>query len=231
MGPLTLLSTLTIAAPLRDLKQRFEGTTGIALEIELGPTMLLMQRLAAGASPDVIALSKEKIDELAANGTLAPGSAVDHVRSTVGIGVKAGAPKPAIGTVDELKAAVLKARCVCFSRAGASGLHFAALIKRLGIEDEVRARAIIIPEGFTGEAAASGEADLAVQQISELMNVPGVDVVGPLPREVESRAVFSLGVMASSARKDDAATLIRFLSSRDVEPMMRHYGLDLLPGA
>jgi molybdate transport system substrate-binding protein len=157
-----------------------------------------------------------------------PDSAIDLVLSSVGIGVKAGAPRPAIATVEEVKAALLRARGVAYTRAGASGLYFAKLIQRLGIADQVNVRATIVPEGFSGDAVIRGEAELAIQQVSELMYVPGIEVVGPLPREIESRAVFSIGIMAASPRRAEAAKLMALLTSAEASAVIRRYGLEPL---
>jgi molybdate transport system substrate-binding protein len=225
---LKVLSTLAIAAPMRELAARFERESGIALDGEFGPTVLLMQRLAAGAQPDVVVLTKDKLDQLAGEGVVAPDSAIDLVRSFVGVAVKAGAPRPAIGTTAEFTAALLNARSIGYSRAGASGLFFAALLQRLGIADAVNAKATIIPEGFTGELAAAGKVELAIQQVSELMAVPGIDIVGKLPAELERGSVFSAGIFAVSGRQSEAARLLRFLSSPEVAPVIRSYGLEPL---
>lgn len=225
---LKVLSTLAIAAPMRELSQRFERASGLALDAEYGPTVLLVKRLEAGAQPDVVALTKEKVDQYAAAGTLSSGSAVDLVRSFVGVAVKAGARRPAIGTAVEFRQALLDARSVGYSRAGASGLFFVELLKRMGIAEAVNAKATVIPEGFTAELAASGQVELAIQQVSELMAVPGVDIVGPLPREIEPGSVFSAGIWAASPRRSEAARLIDFLSSAEAAPVIRQFGLEPL---
>lgn len=225
---LKVLSTLAIAVPLRELTPRFERSTGIALDAEYGPTVLLVKRLGSGVQPDVIALTKEKIDEFAAVGTITRDSATDLVRSFVGVGVKAGARRPKIDTPEQFKQALLEAKSIGYSRAGASGLFFVELLKRLGILDEINAKATVIPEGFTGELAASGKVELAIQQVSELMAVPGVDIVGPLPREIEPGSVFSAGIWATSSRRQSAEKLLAFLSSAEVAPVIRQYGLEPL---
>lgn len=225
---LKILSTLAIAAPMRELGQRFERTTGITLEAGYGPTVLLVKRLEAGEQPDVVALTKEKVDQYTREGRIAAASAVDLVRSFVGVAVKAGAPKPVIGTAAEFRQALLAARSIGYSRAGASGLFFVELLKRLGIAEAVHAKATVIPEGFTAELAAAGKVELAIQQVSELMAVSGVDIVGPLPREIEPGSVFSAGVWASSVRKVAAARLIAFLSSAEAAPVIRQFGLEPL---
>jgi len=228
--PLKLLSTLTIAAPMRELADRFRQSAGYALDIELGPTTVLVQRIASGVAADATVLTKEELDRLAGEGTVLPDSALDLVRSFVGVAVKAGAPKPKIATVDDFKAALRHARSIAYSRAGASGLFFAGLLQRLGMEAEVNAKATIIPKGFTGELAASGAVELAIQQVSELMAVPGVDIVGRLPAEIGNAALFSAGIFAASTRRADAARLLTFLSSAEVAPVMRTYGLEPLNG-
>lgn len=226
--PLKILSTLAIAAPMRELASRFEQSSGVRLDAEYGPTVLLVKRLESGVQPDVVALTKEKIDEFARAGTVAPGSTTDLVRSFVGVAVKAGGRKPAIATPAEFRQSLLDARSIGYSRAGASGLFFVELLKRMGIAEAVHAKATVIPEGFTAELAAAGKVELAIQQVSELMAVPGVDIVGPLPREIEPGSVFSAGVWAASARRVDGARLLRFLSSADVAPVIRRYGLEPL---
>ena len=213
---------------MRELTERFRAATGIDLDITFDPTTLLVQRIEAGDHADVVVLTKEEIDRLALNGTLVSGSTADVVRSFVGVGVKAGAPKPAIETVEEFTAALRNARSIVYSQAGASGLFFADLLERLGVASEVNAKTIVIPRGFTGELAASGEAELAIQQVSELMYVPGVDVVGRLPAEIGRDAVFSAGVMALSNRQAEANALTAFLRSADAAPVMQHFGLDSL---
>lgn len=104
------------------------------------------------------------------------------------------------------------------------------MIQRLGIAAEVNAKAVIVASGFTAERAASGEAELAVQQISELMVVPGIEVVGPLPPEVQSAATFSAGLVMASDRPEAAGAVLRFLSSPQAAPILRHTGLEPAPG-
>jgi molybdate transport system substrate-binding protein len=115
---------------------------------------------------------------------------------------------------------------VAYSRIGASGILFAQLIERLGIASDINARAVIIPQGFTAERLVTGEADLAVQQISELKQVEGVEVSGPIPRQLQTPAVFSAGRMATSAKAGPADRWLRFLASPEVAPVLRASGLE-----
>ena len=120
----------------------------------------------------------------------------------------------------------MAARSVCYSRIGASGLYFAKLIQDLGIADAVNAKATIASTGFTAERLVSGEADLAVQQISELMVVPGIEVVGGLPAAVQTVAIFSAGVLTASTQPDATADFAKFLASKEAEPVLRRTGLE-----
>ncbi len=232
MSPTTLrvLCTLTIAAPMRELAERFHQSTGIALDLSLDPTALLVQAITSGAEADVAVLTREEVDRLSGERTLVAGSGTDLVRSFVGLGAKTGAPKPQINTVEEFVAMLHNARSIAYSQAGASGLFFAELLERLGIADEVNAKATIVPRGFTGDQVTNGTVEFAVQQVSELMNVPGVDVVGRFPTAIGRDAVFSAGILAASARKTEAAEFIRFLASTDVAPVMERFGLESMSG-
>jgi molybdate transport system substrate-binding protein len=159
-----------------------------------------------------------------AEGIIAPGTRTDIARSFVGVAVKAGAPKPDITTVEQFKATLLKARTVAYSKIGASGIFFAGLLDRLGIAGAVRS--LIVPSGFTAERLITGEADLAIQQISELMMVPGIDVVGPLPPEIQTVAIFSGGLLIRSSHPDYATALLRSFASPAIASVLQRTGLE-----
>jgi molybdate transport system substrate-binding protein len=186
-----LMSTLAIAGLLREAAPAIEAALGEALQVELAPTRALEARIAAGERADAAVLTAEAIAALSANGVLDGASARPLAHSRVGLAVKAGAPHPDIASVDALRALLLAVPSLCYSRAGASGIFFAELIERLGIAAEVNAKAIVIPQGFTAEKLVTGEAAIALQQVSELMEVPGIDVVGALPDGAQTVAVFS----------------------------------------
>jgi len=147
---LKVLSTLAISAPLPELADRFRQSTGIALDVEQARTTVLSQRVASGVRADVIVLGKDELDRLVREGTLDAESAADLVRSYVGIAVRSGAPKPPIATAEEFVAALRNARSVVYSRSGASGIFFAGLVQRLGIANEINAKATIVDGGLTG---------------------------------------------------------------------------------
>ena len=221
-----VLSTLALMGAVRHLAGRFEKETGIRIDADFAPTIGLLERLRGGEGADVVILTKEALDDLAAKGTIAPDSCADLARSFVGIAVRAGAAHPDISTEAALRKSLLGARSVAYSRIGASGIFFAALIQQMGIAAEINARATIT-SGFTAERLVDGEADIAVQQLSELKQVAGVELVGPLPLHLQSRpAVFSAGRMAVSPRAEQSDVLLRFLASPGVAPALRESGLE-----
>ena len=222
---LKILSTLAVQGALPALVARYEQSAGAIIEIEFAPTNGLLARIAAGEAADVAILTRGAVDDLAAQGVLATHSMADVGISLVGIAVRAGAAKPDIASVAALTAALLQAESIAYSQIGASGVFFAELIQRLGIADAMNAKATIIPSGFTGELAARGEVELAVQQVSELMLVPGIDVVGPLPPGAESVTMFSAGVLAASDQAEAALELIAYFRSSDAAQALSAAGL------
>jgi molybdate transport system substrate-binding protein len=223
---LRILSTLAVQGAMPALAACYERLAGARLAVEFAPTNGLMARIDAGERADVAILTREGADQLAARGVLRPMSVVDVVRSYVGIAVRAGARKPDIGSSEALKAALLNAKSIAYSRIGASGILFARLIEQLGIAQAVNAKATIIPSGFTAELVARGEVELAVQQVSELMVVPGVDIVGPLPAPLQSPAMFSAGAFADCAEPAEAERFLQFLISAAAAPMLQAAGLE-----
>jgi molybdate transport system substrate-binding protein len=221
-----VLSTLALKGAINGLAGRFEAETGVRIDADFAPTLALLERLRGGEGADVVILTKEALDDLAEKGTVIADSCSDLARSFVGIAVKQGADHPDIATEPALRATLLGARSVAYSRIGASGILFAQLIERLGIASEINARAIIIPSGFTAERLVNGEADLAVQQISELKLVSGIEVVGPIPHYLQTPAVFSAGRLAASKGVGPSDRLLKYLASPEVAPVLRESGLE-----
>jgi molybdate transport system substrate-binding protein len=221
-----LLSTLALRGAVHSLAGKYEEATSSRIDAEFAPTLGLLDRLRNGESADVVILTREGLHELAAEGMVTADSCVDLARSFVGVAVKAGAAHPDIATEPALRATLLGARAVAYSRIGASGIFFAQLIERMGIASAINARARVIPSGFTAERLLTGDADLAVQQLSELKQVKGVDVVGAIPRHLQIPAVFSAGRIAASNKMAQANGLLKFLGSPEVAPVLRESGLE-----
>ncbi len=226
MDKIRMLSTLGLMGAMRSLSSAFESATGIHVDADFAPTLALLKRLRDGEAADLVILTREGLDEMIGEGRVVAGSAADLARSFVGIAVQAGQAHPDISTEAALRRTLLAARSVAYSRLGASGVYFAQLIQRWGIAAEINATATIVQQGFTAERLVSGEADLAVQQISELKQVEGIEVVEAIPHDLQTPAVFSVGLMANAKHAEAADRLLRYLASPEVVPVLRQSGLE-----
>jgi molybdate transport system substrate-binding protein len=219
-----VLGTLAVRGVLIEVEADFRARTGLSYAAGYKSTNAQLIAISAGATGDVAIMTREGIDRLVGEGKIAAGSTADICKSGVGLAVRAGAPKPDISTVEAFKRTLLAAKSIAFSRIGASGIHFAEVIQRLGIDDEIRRKATI-SDSYVGEIAARGEAELAVQQISELMPVAGIDIVGPLPGDLQKISVFSGGVFAAARNPTGAAKLVSYLASPALAPILANKGL------
>lgn len=221
-----VLSTLGLKGAFSSLAEQFQAASGVRIAADFAPTLNLLDRLKGGETADVLILTQEGLAGLAAVGSVVAESCVDLARSYVGIAIKAGSPHPDIATEAALRTTLLAARSVAYSRLGASGIYFAKLIAQLGIEAEINARATIVPIGLTAERIVSGDADLAIQQISELKQVKGVEIVGPVPLHLQTPAVFSAGRLVTSKKVMESDLLLKFLASEQTAPVLRASGLE-----
>jgi len=226
MEVIRVLSTLAVKGAFAELVQRFEAASGIGVEADFAPTLALLDRLRRGEPADLVILTREGLSEMLGEHRVAAASYVDIAKSWVGIAVKAGRPHPDIADDAALRTALVRARAVAYSRIGASGILFAELIARLGIAHIVNAHAVIIPSGLTAERLIADEADLAVQQISELKQVAGVEIVGPIPRELQAPAIFSAGCMMATDKVVEAERFLKFLQSPEAISILREAGLE-----
>jgi molybdate transport system substrate-binding protein len=207
-----LLCTLALSGVVEALKPAFEAAQGVHLRAEFLPTAVLMPRLASGEAADVTILTADGIESLAAAGLVQPGSVTHLARSFVGAAVKAGDPHPDISTADAFIATLKAAKSVGMSRQGASGLFLAGLLRRLGLDEEIGAKATIIETGYTAELCASGAVELALQQVSELMVVPGIEIVGRIPSELGGQTIFTGAVLTGSGRPHLGAALLNAIA-------------------
>jgi molybdate transport system substrate-binding protein len=225
-----ILSTLAVKKVLDELGPQFPLPAGQKLDISIDPTVLVVRRIKAGERGDLAILTSAGIDELSAAGILTGAGRLDLCVSEIGIAVKAGAAKPDIRTAAAVRQLLLDVPSLAYSKAGASGIFFAGLIERLGIAAAVNSKATVIPAGFTGELAANGQVAIAIQQVSELMAVPGVDIVGPLPADINERLTFPGAVFADAATPKLAAAFIAFLQRPAFADIYRRAGLKPLTG-
>ena len=226
MENVRMLSTLGLMGAMRSLSSAFEAASGIHVDADFAPTLALLKRLRGGEAADLVILTREGLDEMIGEGRVVADSAADLARSYVGLAVREGAAHPDIASEAALRRALLAARSVAYARLGASGVYFAQLIVRMGIAAEINARATIVEQGFTAERLIGGEADLAVQQISELKQVRGIEVIGPIPHGHQTPAVFSAGRMEDAQQAEAADKLLRYLASPEVVPVLRQSGLE-----
>jgi molybdate transport system substrate-binding protein len=218
---LRVLSSLALKGVLEKLRPDFERALG-ALELRFDATQAILPLVRRGEPADLLILTTEAMDELQAGGVVARAWLLGS--SGVGVAVRAGAPKPDIGSVDALRAALLSAQSVAHSKIGASGIYFAGLLERLGIAARLKKR-VVVEKGPVGLAVAAGEAELGVQQLCELAPVPGIEIVGPLPEPVQRLTSFSAGIPAAAADAEGARTLVRLLHSDAMREVMLEGGL------
>jgi molybdate transport system substrate-binding protein len=216
-----VLSTLALKGVLERFRPQFERVTG-PLDLRFDATVAILKRISEGERADLLVLTSEAIEDLRKKGGLTGERALGS--SGVGLAVRAGAPKPDIGSVDALVRALLSASSVAHSKVGASGIYFAGLLKSLKLEDKLKKR-VVVEKGPVGLAVARGEAELGVQQLCELAPVRGIDIVGPLPEPLQKLTHFSAGIAAGAANPQAALKLIELLCSETARAGMIDGGM------
>jgi molybdate transport system substrate-binding protein len=219
------MSALIIRAIVDELVLPPLQARGIEASMVWDPTVALMRRIADGQRADGIVAIDWALDELAGRGMIVMESRRPFAQAAFGIAVARGAERLDISTVAALRETLLAVPTLAYSRAGASGIYFERLIDRLGIGEAIRAKAVVIPVGLTGEKVASGEAPLAVQQISELLAVQGIDFLGPFPEEVQETTDFSAAIMAEAADPEGARSFVDTLFTPTVREACECSGL------
>ncbi len=229
--PIILFSTLAVQAALEDSILPSLGVDGAdRLEITFAPTAVLLDRIVTdGARPDVLIATTAGINDLSDDDVLDRATATPVAIAGVGVAVRAGAATPDISTPAALRETLLNARSVAYSQTGASGLYFAQLLATLDIADEVNARATLIQQGFVASAVVEGRADLAVQQLSELMLIDGITIVGPLPEAVQHYTEFSVARSPGTLTRPFVTQVMSALTSPAARRAYQKSGLRL-PG-
>jgi molybdate transport system substrate-binding protein len=219
-------------AVLAELTQAYAAQTGVSVQVESVGGVDAAKRVQAGEAFDLVLLASDAIDRLMASGHVQSGSRSDWVRSPVAVAVQAGAAKPNLSNEAAVKAAVLASPTLSYST-GPSGVYLEKLFERWGIADEVKARIVVPPSGTpVGAWVASGQAALGFQQLSELIALPGIEVVGNLPADMAFITTFSSGIASvianDSARVAAVQSFLQFLASADVEDVKRKQGMHWL---
>jgi molybdate transport system substrate-binding protein len=227
-----VVSTTAMKMVFEELSPRFERETGNRLAVNLGPSLQLEKRIGEGETADVAILTSAGAKDLIARGKIVAGSLVDLARSSIGIAVPKGAAKPDIATAEGFKRALLAAKSVALSKpvgGGASGAHMARVFEQLGITAAIHAKAKYGAGGAAGLAGLvvlRGEADIGIQQMAELMAVAGIDVVGPLPAELQSVTTFTAAIPTSASHPEAGRALIDYLTAPAAKSVIETKGLE-----
>jgi molybdate transport system substrate-binding protein len=223
---LSVVASTAMTEILQAVVPNFEHDTGQKVKIVFMNAAELPVKVEQGIPVDLVITSPDIVDDLVKSGKIVPGTSVDFMRSRVGVAVRAGAPKPDISTVDGFKKALLAAKSVGISE-GPSGVYLLELMKKLGIADQVKAKAVFTKPGHrVGPLMASGEVEIGVQQITELLATPGIDYIGPLPQSIQTSIVYVMARSTSTKDPEAVKKLVTFLSSKSVAPVAKKMGLD-----
>jgi molybdate transport system substrate-binding protein len=223
MATIKVMASAAFREAYLELVPQFERATGNNVTTLWVPSVQMMNRLKGGETVDLVVLSAASLDELIGAGIVR--DRVDLAKSGVGVAVRAGAPKPDISSGEALKRAVLAAKSVVYST-GPSGIYLAGLFQRMGITEQVKPKLKQVQGEPAGAAVARGEAEIGFQQVSELLPVPGIDLVGPLPPDVQQITTFSAGLHVGAKEPDAAKALLKFLTAPAAEPVIRKKGME-----
>ncbi|MBI3637236.1 MAG: substrate-binding domain-containing protein [Candidatus Rokubacteria bacterium] len=224
-----VVSAGAMRAMVADLAELYKKETGNTVTITAGTVGVVRGKLAAGEPADVVISSDTGLDTLIKEHLVVAGTRKDLARTGVGVGVREGAPKPDISTPEAFKQMLLAAKAVAYvdpAQGATSGIHFAAVQQRLGIADAIKPKAVLFAGGYAAEAVAKGQADVVVHQISEILPVKGVTLVGPLPKELQKVTVYSGGIAAKAPSPELARAFLDFLARADFRPKFAAAGLD-----
>lgn len=227
---LQILSAGAVQSILLDTKAEFERESGHTLKFAFGPVGAMQNRIVAGEAADVTALSDAGLKGLADRNLLVPNSRLALGAVGSGIAIKAGAEKPKLATPDELRATLLAAKSIAYpdpGRGATSGIHFASVLEKLGIAEQMKPKTTLWPTGAEAiDKVAKGEAELGLSQASEVIATPGVALAGPLPRELQNSTVYSAAIVAATKSPDAAQAYLRFLATAPVKAKLAAMGFE-----
>ena len=226
-----VMSSGGFTAAYNELTPRYEQASKNTVSTAYGASMgnapdSIPSRLARGEAADIVILAAPALDELIKQGRVVAGSRVDLARSTIGMAVRAGAPRPDIGTVEALRQTLLQAKSIAYS-ASASGTYLSTeLFQRLGVAEQVKDKAMRIVSERVGTVVARGDAEIGFQQVSELLPIAGIDYVGPIPDAVQQVTIFAAGIAAGAREPEAARDLINYLASPAAAPTIQKTGME-----
>ena len=223
---IAVLATTSLRQALEKLGPQFERASGHKLNYQLGTSAPLKRQIDAGAPFDLAILVPASLDALIKEGKVQPETRVDVARSAIGVAVRAGAPKPETDTAEALGRTLLAAKSISYSGEGASGKHFTGLLGQLGIAAEVTPRLRPLPSGEAVAPVAKGEVEMAVITLANIVGVPGVEIAGLLPRDMQHYTVYTAGVATTSRNAEAAKALIALLMAADATPAIEAAGME-----
>jgi len=227
-----VFSAGAVRAIVTELSAAFRQETGHAVTLSFGTVGVTRGKLAGGEPVDVVIMTDAAVDDVIREGTVVAGSRADLARTGMGVGVREGAPRPDISTPEAFKATLLAAKSLVYvdpAQGATSGIHFKSVLDRLGIADAVRAKTQLVGGGYPAEKVASGEAEIVVHQISEIVPVKGVVMIGPLPADLQKVTVYSAGLAARSTHPATARAFMAFLVRPAFKAKFAAAGLDYRP--
>jgi molybdate transport system substrate-binding protein len=220
-----VFTTRAIATVLDKTGAEFEQTTGYQLDVTRDIAIRMVRRIQTGETFDLLVASPDQIDLLIKEGKIIAETRTNLARSGIGVEVRAGAPKPDISTVEAFKRALLSAKSIAYLKEGQSGIYLDSLIKRLGLTEAIKLKVVRPDTDIVSELVAKGEVELGLVVITQIMTTEGVELVGPLPAEVQSYIVFAAGVSTNSKARTAAMELIKFLTGSRAISVMREQGM------
>jgi molybdate transport system substrate-binding protein len=221
-----LLASTAIKAAYLELLPQFEKATGHKVTAAWSSTPDIQKRIAAGEAADLVILGNSGTEELIKQGKLATNSRTNFAKSGIAVVVRTGAPKPDISSSEAVKKSVLAAKSVAHS-AGASGLYLVSMFEKLGISEQVKSKlATVKPGEPVGEVVARGDAEIGFHQLSELIPVKGIQILGPLPADIQYITVYSGGIHSATKDAEAAMALAKFLTGPSAAPVIKKHGLE-----
>jgi molybdate transport system substrate-binding protein len=225
---ITVLSAGAINSVAKTLTPTFEASTGNKVTLRNDTVGGLLRRIAGGETFDVVMMSPAGLDQLANAGKIAKGSGIRLAQVGIGVGAKTGSPAPDISTVAAFKTAMLRSRKVAYidpASGGSSGIYLAKLFQTLGIADAMAPKSVLVNGGLAATAVLDGRADIVVQQISEVIAVPGITLVGPLPAKIQNLTIYAGAVAANSAAPDAARAFLATMAGPAARPVLKAKGM------
>ena len=224
-----LLTTGAYKGVALALIPEYEAQSGNKVLVESDTAGGIIRRIEAGVPFDLVVLTSQAVGDLATEGKLDAGSATDLARVGVGVAVKTGTPHPAVDTRDAFRQMLTKAKSIAYidpRAGGSSGIYIEGLIERMGLAKKLKHRTVLVNGGLVGDKVASGEAQIGLQQLSELMAVPGIDVLGPLPKELQNYTVYGAGISLKATEPEAAKALLATFTSPAAVPLLQARGME-----